>query len=126
MQQSDMTFEEMNRFIRNYMEERDWHNANARNLAVSIVLESGELLEHYQWSDKSVGDKQALAEELADVFVYAFQFAQVLDIDITEAIKSKLAKSAQKYPAHEFKGKTGDDKRTAWQQAKLRHQKDGL
>ncbi len=121
-----MTFDEMNRFIRTYMEERDWQNANPRSLATSIVLEAGELLEHYQWSDKPVGDKQALAAELADVFVYAFQFAQTLDIDITEAIHSKLAKSALKYPASDFKGKTGKDRTEAWMNAKLRHQKDGL
>jgi len=126
MQQSAMTFEEMSRFIRAYMEERDWHNADPRGLATSIVLEAGELLEHYQWSDKAVGDKQALAEELADVFVYAFQFAQTLDIDITEAIHAKLAKSALKYPASDFKGKSGEAKTEAWMNAKLRHQKDGL
>lgn len=126
IKQSDESFEAINSRILDHLEERDWLGNPARGLAVSLALEASELLEHYQWSDKPVGDKNALAEELADVFIYAFEFAQVNDIDIAEAIRLKLAKAAKKYPAEDFKGKAGDDRRVAWMNAKLNHQKEGL
>ena len=124
--QSDITFEEISQLIRKHLEERDWLNNPSRGLAISIALEANELLEHYQWHDEPVGDKQALAEELADILIYAFQFAQKNDIDIPTAITQKLEKSAQKYPAEKFKGKSSADMQKAWIDAKLHHKKEGL
>jgi dCTP diphosphatase len=124
--QQDTSFNQISQLIWNHLEARDWLDATPHNLATSISLEASELLEHYQWSDTPVGDKQALAEELADVFIYAFQFAQVNDIDIAEAIKLKLEKAAKKYPVEAFKGKNSHDRREAWLNAKLNHHKDGL
>jgi len=125
-QQADTTFEEIQELIRKHLEERDWMSSPSRGLAISIVLEASELLEHYQWQDEPVGDKQALAEELADILIYAFQFALKNGIDIPAAIKQKLAKSAQKYPAEMFKGKSGKEMQAAWIDAKLQHKKEGL
>ncbi|HYH75417.1 MAG TPA: MazG-like family protein [Candidatus Saccharimonadales bacterium] len=125
-QQQDTSLHALSLLIWNHLEERDWLGASSRNLATSIALESAELLEHYQWSDKPVGDKQALADELADIFIYAFQFAQENDIDIAKAITHKLEKAAQKYPAKAFKGKRGAARQEAWIDAKRKHQKDGL
>jgi len=124
--QSDESFEIINQLIWKHLEERDWLGNPARGLAISLALEANELLEHYQWSDTPVGDKEALAEELADVFIYAFEFAMNQDIDITAAIRKKLAKAAQKYPAKQFKGKDPSQRREAWLNAKLHHQKEGL
>lgn len=124
--QSNTSFEAINQLIWNHLEERDWHRNPPRGLATSIALEASELLEHYQWSDKPVGSQADLASELADIFIYAFEFAQVTGIDITAAIQTKLKEAAQKYPAEEFKGKQGDAHGEAWVQAKLRHQKQGL
>jgi NTP pyrophosphatase (non-canonical NTP hydrolase) len=124
--QSDTSLEEINQLIWKHLVERDWQDNHPRGIAISIALEANELLEHYQWSEKAVGDKQALAEELADIFIYAFQFAQLHDIDIAEAIKLKLAKAAKKYPADQFKGKKPDDKRAAWIKAKTTYKKEGL
>jgi NTP pyrophosphatase (non-canonical NTP hydrolase) len=124
--QSSTSFEAINQLIWQHLEERDWQHNPARGLAISIALEANELLEHYQWRDEPVGDTAALAEELADIFIYAFQFAQTYEIDIAAAIQDKLAKAAQKYPAEEFKGKRGDDRKAAWLNAKLRHRKQGL
>lgn len=124
--QSDATFEEISQLIWRHLEERDWLNNPSRGLAISIALEAGELLEHYQWNDKPVGDKHALGEELADILIYVFQFAQKEGIDMPAAIKAKLAKAAQKYPATAFKGKSDDERREAWIDAKLHHKKEGL
>lgn len=124
--QSDTTFDEINQRIYQHLIERDWLNNPARGLAISIALEANELVEHYQWSDTPVGSREDLAEELADIFIYAFQFAQANDIDITEAITKKLEKAARKYPAEKFKGKSAEERRTAWLDSKLNHQKEGL
>lgn len=124
--QSDMTLNEINKIIWDYMVARDWHHNPPRGLAASIVLEASELLEHYQWTDAPVGSKEELAEELADIFLYAFQFAQVNDIDIADAIQKKLQKSGKKFPAEKFKGKNKTEWHNAWVQAKLGHKKKGL
>lgn len=126
--QSDVTFEEVNQLIWKHLVERDWHHNPPRGLATSIALEAAELLEHYQWRDEPVGSKEEIAAELADVLIYSFQLAQALDIDLTAAIKDKLAKAAKKYPAEQFKGKDNDEKKEAWLKAKLEHreQKKGL
>ncbi len=124
--QSDATFEEINQQIWQHIYERDWHHNPARGLAISIALEANELLEHYQWSSDPVGDKTAIAEELADIFIYAFEFAQANDIDIPAAIKDKLEKAAIKYPAEQFKGKSTEERSSSWYAAKLKHTKKGL
>jgi NTP pyrophosphatase (non-canonical NTP hydrolase) len=108
------------------MEARDWHKSNPRGVAISISLEASELLEHYQWQDKPVGGIDAVGEELADIFIYGIQFAQLNNIDLVDHIKQKLEKAAKKYPAENFKGKTAAEKRTAWLENKLAHQKKGL
>lgn len=126
MRQSDESFENINQTILAYMEARDWLGGKPRNLAISITLEANELLEHYQWHDEPIGSKEELAGELADILLYAFQFAQVNDIDIAEAIKAKLAKSGKKYPAEQFKGKNDADRRTAWLEAKKNHKKEEI
>lgn len=124
--QSSKSFEDLNQTILQYMEDRDWLGNPARGLAISIALEASELVEHYQWSDEPVGNREEIGEELADIFIYAFQFAQANDINILEAIEAKLIKSGKKYPAEAFKGKNKDERRQAWQQAKLNHKKEGL
>lgn len=124
--QSSASFEDINQHIWQHLVERDWHHNPARGLATSIALEAAELLEHYQWRDKPVGNKHDLAAELADIFIYAFQFAQVNDIDIAKAITDKLALAAQKYPAEAFKNKSAAERRQNWIDSKLKYRKDGL
>lgn len=124
--QSNQSFEDVSQRIYRHLEERDWQNNPPRGLTTSILLEAAELLEHYQWRDKPVGDNAALAEELADIFIFAFQFAQVNDIDITAAIESKLQKAAKKYPAEAFKNKSQAERDKNWIDSKLKHRKEGL
>lgn len=120
------TFADMDDRISTYLEARDWLHNPPRSVAISIALEAAELLEHYQWSDKPVGDTQALGEELADVLIYCFQFAHEQGIDLAEAMDSKLQKTEKKYPAENFKNKTGEDRTEAWKKAKLSYKKEGL
>lgn len=124
--QQAVTIEEINQLIWDHMEERDWHENPSRGLAISMMLEAGELLEHYQWNEEPVGGVNAIGEELADVFIYGIQIAQRNNIDIVDQIRRKLEKAAKKYPAANFKGKNAAEKRAAWLKNKLEHQKTGL
>ena len=63
-----------------------------KNLAISLVLEASEVLEHFQWGE-TVKDKEALAEELADVMLYLMQLASISDIDLEQAVLKKLDKN---------------------------------
>lgn len=70
-----------------------------RNLAASLVLESAEVLEHFQWRE-SVRDPDALAGELADVALYLLQLASVTNIDLEKAILEKLEQNQSRdWPA---------------------------
>lgn len=63
-----------------------------KNLAISLVLEASEVLEHFQWGEE-VQDKEAFAEELADVMLYLLQIASITDIDLSEAVMKKLKRN---------------------------------
>ncbi len=124
--QSDTTFQDVSDSIYKHLAERDWQDKPSRGLAISIALEANELLEHYQWGDEPVGSHNDIAEELADIFIYAFQFAHTNEIDIPKAIEKKLEKAAKKYPAEKFKGKSAEERERNWLESKLNHRKAGL
>jgi NTP pyrophosphatase (non-canonical NTP hydrolase) len=63
-----------------------------RNLAISLLLEASEVLEHFQWRDEA-RDSQELAGELADVALYLLQLASISGIDLEQAILDKLAEN---------------------------------
>ncbi|QDQ27970.1 nucleotide pyrophosphohydrolase [Chitinimonas arctica] len=81
---------------------RDWQQFhNGKNLAMSIAIEAAELMEHFQWSPPATErvDKAEVAEELADVLIYALAFANRLEIDVASAILAKLDKNESRFPA---------------------------
>lgn len=93
------TVDELRRLPVAFSKERDWQiHQSPKNLAISIVLEASELLEHFQWGEYNKEEKQEIADELADVLIYCLELSDSLDIDITTAIQEKLAKAAIKYP----------------------------
>ena len=65
------------------------HPQTPKNLAVSLVVEATEVLEHFQWSEETP-DKDALAGELADVMLYLLQLASLSEIDLGQAVMEKL------------------------------------
>jgi NTP pyrophosphatase (non-canonical NTP hydrolase) len=84
----------MHDFVRNqgWYEDASLRPQTSRNLAISLVLEASEVLEHFQWSE-DLKNKPALADELADVALYLFQIASITDIDLEQAICDKLEKN---------------------------------
>lgn len=94
-----------------FRDERDWGQFhNPKDLAISLILEAGELLEHFQWKNEEEArahiqdSKQEISEELADVLVYLLSLSHDLQIDLSEALQDKLMKNAQKYPVAKAKG----------------------
>ena len=82
---------EMNKFVtaQGWYEPDSPRPQTPRNLAVSLSLETAEVLEHFQWNEGQI-DKGQLAQELADVALYLLQIASVAEIDLEQAILRKL------------------------------------
>jgi dCTP diphosphatase len=107
-----------------FREERDWGRFHTpKNLSMSLAIEVGELLEHFQWvSDEEIpeyvaGHRADVAEELADVMLYVMQLADVLGISLAEALRDKLALNAERYPAHAARGSSAKHTQLAVQRA---------
>ena len=95
--------EELISELRKFNQERDWDQFHSpENLAKSIAIESGELLECFQWNNDY--DKDEVCEELADVFTYCLMMADKLEVKPEEIILKKLEKSKKKYPVEKAKG----------------------
>lgn len=89
--------------IRSFRKERDWDKFHTpENLAKSICIEAGELLEHFQWDNQF--NKAEVIEELADVLIYCIHMADALEVDINDIILDKMTKNALKYPVEKAKG----------------------
>jgi len=99
--------------LRAFANERDWEQFHSpKNLAMALTGEVGELVEIFQWmteadSRHAAADPEranAIAAEMADVLLYLVRMADMLGIDLNEAVKSKLALNARKYPVDLSKG----------------------
>jgi len=98
--------------IKKFRDERNWKQFhNPKDVALSLVLEATEVLEHFQWKSKEeIGqyvkeNKNEIGEELADVFYWVLLMSYDLEIDIREAFEKKLAKNEKKYPVNKSNGK---------------------
>ncbi|WP_326938654.1 MULTISPECIES: nucleotide pyrophosphohydrolase [unclassified Acidovorax] len=75
-----------------------------KNLASALIVEAGELLEHFQWLTKEqsrnlpTDKKQAVAYEMADVLLYLVQMVTALEVDLTETANAKVGIKGQEYP----------------------------
>lgn len=91
--------------LRQFAKERDWDAFHSpKNLASALIVEAGELLEHFQWLDRgapedlSTRQREAVAMEIADVFLYLIRLADKLEVDLIGAARRKLELNALKYP----------------------------
>ena len=96
--------EKLMKEIKQFNEERDRDKFHSpENLAKSISIEAGELLECFQWDSENYNNEE-VCEELADVFTYCIQMAMKLDVKPEELILKKLEKTKKKYPVEKAKG----------------------
>lgn len=102
----NMNMENVVKEILKFSKEREWSQFHKpANLSKSIVIEAAELLECFQWNDDQF-NLDNVTDELADIFNYCILLAETLDIDIEQAILSKLEKNKEKYPIELSKGKS--------------------
>lgn len=108
-----------------HLKERNWHNLRPADMAKSIMIEGGELLELFQWENLSLAEvkknKQKLDEiksELADVLIYAIELSVLLGLDTEKIITDKLAHVAKKYPVKLVRGIKEGDRQTQIQKIK--------
>lgn len=118
MNDAQTTLAELRSLVRSFVDARDWRQFHTpKNLAMSLAIEAAELMEHFQWltpeqSQRLAGDTARLAgvaDELADVLCYALALANALDLDLATAVRGKMVKNEQKYPAEQFRGRYGAD-----------------
>ena len=90
---------------------RDWEQFHSpKNLAMAMIVEAAELVEHFQWlteeqsKDIAPEKREQVSHEIADTFVYLLRMADVLGIDLIDAANAKITLNAQKYPADRVRG----------------------
>jgi dCTP diphosphatase len=114
MSDSTTTVAELRQIIADFVAERDWSQFHApKNVSMALAIEAAELMEHFQWltteaSRELPNDPAKLAEvgeELADVIGYSFALANELGIDVSSAIRAKMIKNVEKYPADKYRGR---------------------
>ncbi len=89
--------------LEKFTEERNWRKYHTpKNLAISMAIEAAELLEHFQWENPSfdeVKNKEEVADEVADIMIYAILFMNYMGKHVEDVIMKKIKKNAKKYPA---------------------------
>lgn len=107
------TLKELKESVKKFCEERDWDQYhNAKELAIGIVTEASELLQHFRFkSEKQVDEMfinaskaQEISEEIADVLYFVIRLSQRYNIDLTTELNKKIKKNEQKYPLEKAKG----------------------
>lgn len=98
--------------ITKFRDKRDWKQFhNPKDVAISLVLEASEVLEHFQWKSKEEiekyikSNKEEIGEELADVLYWVLLMCNDLNINIKEVLEKKIKKNEKKYPIEKAKGK---------------------
>lgn len=100
-----MVSDEVRRQLRTFVAERDWAQFHTpENLAKSVAIEAGELLECFQWDATARADE--VPSELADVLTYCLLMAERLGLDPDEIVLDKLALSRSKYPPDKARGRS--------------------
>ena len=97
--------------LKAFARERDWEQFHSpKNLAMALIVEAAELLEHFQWltpeqSESLDEDKRREVElEMADIFIYLMRMCERLDVNLLEVVEDKIKINEEKYPAEIVRG----------------------
>ena len=97
-----------------FVDARDWQPFHGpKNLSMSIAIEAAELMERFQWlttqeaqdAVREPAERDAVADELADIVIYCLSLSNALDLDVSSAVLGKLQANEHRYPADEFRGR---------------------
>jgi dCTP diphosphatase len=115
----DEALESLTASLRDFAAAREWEQFHSpKNLAAALCVESAELLEHFQWLTEEQSAQlpadthAAVAQELADVFLYLLQLSDKLKIDLVKSAQAKIALNARKYPIAASRGHSRKYNRT--------------
>ena len=112
---STTTVAELKTRVLAFVRERDWEQFHSpKNLSMALAAEAGELMEHFLWATPEASKaivqdavkRQKIADELADVVVYALEFANMTGLDVAASIEAKMAANAKKYPVAKARGRS--------------------
>lgn len=97
--------------IQTFVDARDWRKFhNAKDLAVAISAEAGELMQHFVWQQddqierRLENHREEIASEIADVAILLFEFADHLGMNLGEVMQAKIARNAVRYPVEKSRG----------------------
>lgn len=106
-----MDIKDLQEKIIKFRDKRDWKQFhNPKDLAISMLLESAEVLEHFQWKNAEEMEEHLkknrndVANELADVFYWILLMSHDLKIDLVKAVNRKMKENEKKYPVKKAKG----------------------
>jgi len=111
---SATTIAELKARLLAFVRERDWEQFHSpKNLSMALAAEAGELMEHFLWATaeqsrataSNPDKRERIADELADVVIYALEFANSTGLDVAAAIEAKMAANARKYPVEKARGR---------------------
>ena len=109
----EATIQELKNKVKKFCDERDWDQYHsAKELAIGIVTESSELLQHFRFKSKkqieelfnSPEKKEKISEEVVDILYFLLRLSQKYDIDLTTSLDKKMDKNEKKYPVGKAKG----------------------
>lgn len=110
--------------VNQFVAERDWNQFHSpKNLAMAMIVEAGEVVEHFQWMTEEQSrqldshSREQVGQELADTLVYLLRIAEVCGIDLLAATNAKIDLNIQKYPVEKCRGSNA--KYTAYASGKL-------
>ncbi|TDY00996.1 nucleotide pyrophosphohydrolase [Thiohalophilus thiocyanatoxydans] len=111
MSDTDTSLQALKQQLKTFAEERDWEQFHSpKNLAMALIVEAAELVEHFQWLKQSESENlspekhREVAYEMADILVYLLRLAERLDIDLLDVVQQKMQINADKYPADQVRG----------------------
>ena len=98
-------FEELRQAVVRFTQERDWDQFhNGKDLALALSIEAAELNEAFLWKKPEDASREKVAEELADVFLFAFMLADKYGLDPRTICLEKIRRNAAKYPPEKARG----------------------
>jgi dCTP diphosphatase len=111
---SATTLEQIKQHVLAFAREREWEQFHSpKNLSMALAAEAGELMEHFLWATpeqsktiaKDAVKRGKIADELADVVIYALEFANTTGLDLAASIEAKMIANGKKYPVEKARGR---------------------
>ena len=97
--------------IQTFVDAREWRKYhNAKDLAVAISAEAGELMQHFVWQqeeqieERLENHREEIASEIADVAILLFEFADNLGMNLGDVMQAKIARNEVRYPVEKSRG----------------------